>query len=292
MLEMKRLAIIFSVVMTSAIAPAAIAQSCAWSAAPPTVAFGTYQTFNGGGNTSSTSGTVTCTGNATFAVTLSKGGSGTYSPRKMSAFASYNIYVFPTLTTIYGDNTGGTFAYTGSNTNGTNNYSGSVYGSAPAAQDLAPGLYSDSLIATLTYQVNGTGAVLAGGARTVPVSMTVISECRVDTFNMTFGAYNPFTVTALAQTAQVKVYCTKNTTATLSLDNGVNASGAQRRMISGGTYLNYTAALATTSATSTSSLVPLGPLGVGGITLNGTVPASQDVKVGSYIDTLQVLVNY
>jgi spore coat protein U-like protein len=118
--------------------------------------------------------------------------------------------------------------------------------------------------------------------------MTVISECRVDTFNLTFGPYDPFAAAPLAQTAQVKVYCTKTTPATLSLDNGVNASGLQRRMISGASFLNYAASLATTSSTSTSSLTPL----AGGITLNGTVSASQDVKVGSYIDTLQVLVNY
>jgi spore coat protein U-like protein len=287
MLEMKRLAMIFSVVMTSAIAPAAMAQ-CSWASAPPAVAFGTYQTFNGGGNTSSTSGTITCSGNYTFAVTLTRGGSATYIPRKMNGLANYNIYVDPTLTLVYGDNTGGTFAYTGSNGSGTNNYSGTVYANSPASQDLAPGSYNDSLIATLSYQFNGSGAVTTLAGKTIPVSMTVISECRVDTFNLTFGPYNPFTVIALAQTSQVKVYCTKTTPATLSLDNGVNFSGVQKRMISGGSLLNYTATLATTSASSTSSLIPLG----GGITLNGTVPASQDVKVGSYIDTLQVLVNY
>jgi spore coat protein U-like protein len=285
MLEMKRLAMIFTVVISSAIAPAAIAQ-CSWSQQPPAVAFGTYLTFNGGGNTSSTSGTITCTGTYTFAVTLSKGGSATYIPRTMNGTAGYNIYVDAAMTIIYGDNTGGTFAYTGSNTNGPNNYSGTVYANSPAGQDLAPGAYSDSLIATLSYTKNGVTTALAG--RTVPVSMTVVPECRVDTFNLTFGAYNPFTVTPLNQTSQVKVYCTKTTPATLSLDNGVNPSGLQKRMISGASFLNYTASLATTSATSTSSLIPLG----GGITLNGSVPASQDVRVGSYIDTLQVLVNY
>jgi spore coat protein U-like protein len=287
MLAMKRLSILFGVMITATIAPAAMAQ-CSWSQQPPAVALGTYQTFNGGGNTSTTGGTITCVGNYTFEVTLSKGGSATYIPRKMNALANYNIYVDPTLTVVYGDNTGGTFAYTGSNTSGTNNYSGTVYANAPAGQDLAPGAYSDSLIATLSYQKNGTGAVTTLPGRTVPVSMTVISECRVDTFNLTFGPYNPFTVAPLAQTSQVKVYCTKTTPATLSLDNGVNFSGVQKRMISGASFLNYTATLATLSATSTSSLIPLG----GGITLNGSVPASQDVKVGSYIDTLQVLVNY
>lgn len=288
MLAMKRLAIIFSVVITTAVAPGAIAQ-CSWTQQPTGVAFGTYQTFAGGGNTSSTSGTVTCTGAYTFSVSISKGGSGSYTPRKMNNLANYNIFVDPTLSTIYGDGTNGTFQYVTSNGSGTNNYSGTVYGNAPAGQDLAPGAYTDSLIATLSYKLtNGTGGTTIKPSVTIPVSMTVISECRVDTFNLTFGAYNPFTVTALAQTSQVKVYCTKTTPATLSLDNGVNASGVQKRMISGASFLNYTAALATTSATSTSSLIPLG----GGITLNGTVPASQDVKVGSYIDTLQVLVNY
>ena len=289
MLAMKRLVMIFSLVISSAVAPAAFAQ-CFWGQSPAAVAFGTYQTFAGGGNTSNTSGAVTCTGAYTFTVKISQGGSGSYTPRKMNNLANYNIYVDPTLATIYGDGTNGTFQYITANGSGTNSYSGTVYGNAPAGQDLAPGAYTDSLIATLSYKLtNGTGGTTTQPGVTIPVSMTVISECRVDTFNLTFGPYNPFTVTALAQTSQVKVYCTKTTPATLSLDNGVNSSGAQKRMISGGaSYLNYTATLATTAATSTSSLIPLG----GGITLNGTVPASQDVKVGSYIDTLQVLVNY
>jgi spore coat protein U-like protein len=288
MFSMKKMAVVTSLVIGSAMAPAAMAV-CSWSQPPTAVAFGNYLTFTGGGNISSTSGTATCTGAYTFTVKLSKGGAATYTPRYMNGLAQYNIFVDAALTTIYGDNTGGTFAYTASNPSGTtNNYSGTVYANSPASQDLAPGLYNDSLIATLSYQLTSGGTVTTLAGVTVPVSMTVVSQCRVDTFNLTFGPYNPFAVAPLNQTSQVKVYCTKTTPATLSLDNGVNVSGAQKRMISGATYLNYTATLATTSATSTSSLVPLG----GGITLNGSVPAAQDVKVGSYIDTLQVLVNY
>ncbi len=94
----------------------------------------------------------------------------------------------------------------------------------------------------------------------------------------------------LNQTSTVKVYCTRTTTPTLiSLNNGANASGLQKRMAGpAGAFLNYKATLAASGGTSTSSLVPIS----GGITLNGTVPASRDVRIGSYVDTLQALVNY
>jgi spore coat protein U-like protein len=83
-------------------------------------------------------------------------------------------------------------------------------------------------------------------------------------------------------------YNTKATTATLALDNGANVLGAQKRMRSGASYLNYTAILASKAPPPSISVnVPLG----GGITLNGSVSTAQDVPVGSYVDTLQVLVS-
>jgi spore coat protein U-like protein len=109
-------------------------------------------------------------------------------------------------------------------------------------------------------------------------------QSRVDAFNLDFSNYNPFTVSALAQSTLLKVYCTKNSSPTsVALNSGSFPLGAQKRMMSSaGVFLNYNAVLGSTSASSTSSLVPIN----GGFALNGTVPAQQDVDVGSYLDTL------
>ncbi|HYM59843.1 MAG TPA: spore coat protein U domain-containing protein, partial [Thermoanaerobaculia bacterium] len=138
------------------------------------------------------------------------------------------------------------------------------------------------------YQKTSGGAWTNITPITMSVNIVVAAKCKVDAFSLAFGNYNPF-VGALVRTSTVNVYCTKGTTATsITLDNGANWSGSTRRMISGANYLNYTASLSATSATATATQTPI----LNGITLTGTITAGQDPPVGSYIDTLQVTVNY
>jgi spore coat protein U-like protein len=263
---------------------------CNWGALPGTIDFGTYSVFGGASNTTTTSGTVTCTGAYTFRVTSTTGGAGVYNPRRLSGVAQYNVYVDAGRTQIWGDGTAGTSIYTFFNLFGTNSFSGSAYGQVPGGQDLAPGLYTDTLTVTLSYRPNGGGAWVNRPGVALQVRMTVTAECRASTFNLTFGNYNPLLGTPVNQSTTVQIYCTRTTPATFALDNGANASGAQKRMRVPATanYLNYTATLASAGGTSTSTLVPIN----NGVTLNGSIPGSQDVNVGNYIDTLQVVVNY
>ncbi|MGZ7081418.1 MAG: hypothetical protein ACXVJT_18555, partial [Thermoanaerobaculia bacterium] len=74
------------------------------------------------------------------------------------------------------------------------------------------------------------------------------------------------------------------------LNNGSNALGVQKRMINAGNFVNYTATLASGSGSSTTSLAPIS----GGVALNGSIPAGQDIPAAaaSYLDTLQVVVDY
>lgn len=263
---------------------------CSWFALPTPINFGVYSVFGGGSNSTTTSGTVRCIGARDFEVSSTTGSSGTYTPRRMSGTAQYNIFVDPGRTFIWGNNTGGTIVYAATSGGGTTSYSGSAYGNVPGGQDLAPGAYSDSITAILRHRPAGGGAWTTLPGVAIPISMTVSAECRINTFNLTFGAYNPFTVTALPQSTTVNIYCTRSTPATFSLNNGANFLGVQKRMRSGATanYLDYTATLASGSGTATSSLVPIG----NGIPLNGSIPAAQDATVGAYQDTLQVTVNY
>jgi spore coat protein U-like protein len=264
---------------------------CSWRALPASINFGTYSVFGGASNTTTTSGTVRCTGAYTFTVASTTGGSGSYTPREMNGpgtTADYNVFTDAGRTNIWGNGTGGTSTYSWFNFGGTNDYSGSAYGTVPGAQDLAPGAYTDTFQAVLSYRPWGGGATTTLPGVNIVVSMTVQAECRVNTFNLTFGNYDPLAGAALNQNGVVNIYCTRNTPATFALDNGANALGAQKRMASGANRLNYTATLASGSGTATSSLTPIG----NGIALNGSIPPSQDVPVGNYVDTLQVVVNY
>lgn len=274
----------------AALAPSAHAQ-CSWFALPAAINFGVYSVFGGPSLTTTTSGTVRCTGAYLFTVTGTTGGSGTYAPRRMNSggnLANYNIYRNAARTEVWGDGTAGTFTYVGINFGGTNNYSGSAYGTVPGAQDLAPGVYADTIQAILSYRPWPAGATTTLPGVNIPISMSVTAECRVNTFNLFFPAYSPLSGAATNQNSVVNVYCTRTTPATFALNNGANPLGLQKRMAVGGNFLNYTATLASAAGVSASSLTPIG----NGITLNGSIPPGQDVPIGAYIDTLQVVVNY
>lgn len=136
----------------------------------PGISFSSYDVMSA----SATPGTgvitvaATCTHAAlpftvNYALALSTGSSGSFTPRSMAAGSSqlqYNLYTNAALTTIWGDGSGGTQTLadqiTGSCQNpGGHNCSGSqadtVYGSIPAQQNVVSGNYSDSIIVTVTF---------------------------------------------------------------------------------------------------------------------------------------------
>ena len=263
--------------------------NCRWITEPAAMAFGTYSVF-GTLNVASTSMyDLRCNPNTSGRVTLSTGGAGTFTPRTMASggnTADYNLYLDAAGVTIWGDNSGGSVSYDVYNgTPGDKTFTDFIYGIVPFGQDLAPGTYTDTVFATLSW--NG-----GAGSRppvAVAISMTVNPECRVDVFNLNFGSYNPFSVTAINQSSLLAVYCTRTTVANVVLNNGSFPLGPQKRMREGGgTFLSYNASLPVTSGTSTSSLVPV----AAGFNVNGTVPASQDAVVANYLDTLVATVNY
>jgi len=269
--------------------------NCRWNTQPTTMAFGTYSVFGTSAQTTITNFAFRCTPNQYARLTLSRGSSGVYVPSRTmlsgANIANYNVYVDAGGTTIWGDTTGGSVSYDVYNSLPSDkDFTDTMYGIAPAGQDLAVGAYTDILFATLGYSNNPGGPWNTLAPVTMTVSMTVIAECRVDSFDLNFGSYNPFNVAPLPQSTLLKVYCTKNGSPTsVSLNSGSFPLGPQKRMMSGGgVFLNYSATLGSTAGSSTSSLVPIN----GGFALNGNVPAQQDVDVGSYLDTLVATVNY
>jgi spore coat protein U-like protein len=283
--------LLIAVAMFCVTAPAALAQ-CSWNTLPGVVDFGTsYSVFGGGASTTTSSGAITCSGFTQFQVTATTGSGGVYSPyRIIAAPINYNVYTNAGMTTIWGDGTAGTTTYTGTNFAGTNTLAGTAYGFVPGGQDIAPGAYTDTPTVVLGWRPCCAGAWTNLSGQPLRVRMTILAECRVDTFNLTFPNYNPLNVAALPGSSTVRVYCTKTTPATFALNNGANALGVQKRLVNAGNFLNYTATLASGSGSSTTSLAPIG----GGIVINASIPAGQDIPAAaaSYLDTLQVIVNY
>ncbi len=138
------------------------AVTCTVSATP--VAFGVYNPLSGTATASTGTVTATCTlvsgGNTTVNVvsSYSTGSSGTFANRTMRSGTNsltYNLYFDAAYTQVRGDGTGGSqtggasFSLTsGSRTQSTTS---TIYGRAPASQDVAAGTYSDTVTVTITY---------------------------------------------------------------------------------------------------------------------------------------------
>jgi len=100
---------------------------------------------------------VTCNGNgsATITVDLSTGSSGVYFPsRQMTAafttdVLKYNLYTSASLTTVWGDGSGGSGDVVIPYAMGTSNFT--VYGQIPAQQNIGAGSYTDTITVTVTF---------------------------------------------------------------------------------------------------------------------------------------------
>ncbi|NTV94804.1 MAG: spore coat protein U domain-containing protein [Thiobacillus sp.] len=126
------------------------------------VAFGTYNPLPGSAADAAGHFTVTCDLTlgllGTYTVGLSKGGSGSYAPRKMSSGANtlnYNLYTDAAHTSVWGDGTGGTSLVSDASLltllgHVVRHYD--VYGRIQGSQQTArPGSYADTVVITVTY---------------------------------------------------------------------------------------------------------------------------------------------
>jgi spore coat protein U-like protein len=127
---------------------ATVQATCLVSASP--LAFGTY---NGTVSNTSTTVSVTCTNTTPYNVGLNAGVAtgATVTTRKMtgsSATLNYGLFSDSGHATNWG-NTVGTDTVAGSGNGSAQSLT--VYGQVPAGQYVAPGAYSDTITATVTY---------------------------------------------------------------------------------------------------------------------------------------------
>jgi spore coat protein U-like protein len=113
------------------------------------IAFGGYDPFVNQHVDSVANISVDCDETTPYSIALSTG-AGTYDSRAMTSGIHqllYNLYIDATLTTVWGDGTGD--SATVSDTQAIANHI--VYGRIPARQDAYVGVYSDTIVITLTF---------------------------------------------------------------------------------------------------------------------------------------------
>lgn len=136
-----------------------------------------------------------------------------------------------------------------------------------------------------------TGTTLQGNGQ-LTVQATVTGGCSVGSPTLNFGAYPSNSVTAISGSTTFSVNCTSGANYYIGLDNGANYSGSTRQMSDGaGNFLAYSL---TDSGGNPWDDVANYVTGTGTglsqtITINGSIPAAQNVPLGNYSDS--VLIN-
>lgn len=121
------------------------------------VALGGYDVFSSSPLDSAGSVTFSCTGvgaNDVIYINLSRGGSSTFFPRRMTSGGSaleYNLFLDAARTQVWGDGTGGSSHYGPVKPPEGTNTSLTVYGRAPARQNISVGTYADPIVVTILY---------------------------------------------------------------------------------------------------------------------------------------------
>jgi spore coat protein U-like protein len=120
------------------------------------VNFGAYDVFATSPRDSTGSVTYNCLLPLSVQISLSRGSSGTFSPRTLVKGAEtlqYNIYLNSTRSTIWGDGTAGTSIYSGAVTifQVNTNITVIAYGRIFAQQDVSAGTYNDTITATINF---------------------------------------------------------------------------------------------------------------------------------------------
>lgn len=154
----------------------------------------------------------------------------------------------------------------------------------------------------LAMAAAGASAQVTGN---IAISAKVDPVCQVTaTTAMAFGAYSPLSATAKDASGSVSVACSQGSMPKLNLDNGGQASGAQRRMVASGSHLSYDiykpasnapeAACDYQAAWDANGLTGTAAPSIAARRYNicGRLPAGQDVPQGNYADNIVVTVTF
>lgn len=145
-----------------------------------------------------------------------------------------------------------------------------------------------------------SGAFAQSATRTFGVSASILNGCTISALNVDFGAYSgQATSPAVDTLGQITVTCANGNAWDVRLDNGLNASGGQRRMqrTTGAGLLTYELYknAARTQRWGNNNADRLTGIGTGvaqQLPVYARLPGAQAVPFGPYQDTITVTVQY
>jgi spore coat protein U-like protein len=126
-------------------------------------------------------------------------------------------------------------------------------------------------------------------------------QCTVSTTSVSFGSYNVFATAPTDSTGSVSYHCTGNASVWIALSRGQSSSFGDRTLTDGADELQYNlfrdAARASVWGDGSSgtqvafdSAAPKNTNVT--LTIYGRIPAEQDVRAGTYTDTVSVIINF
>lgn len=169
------------------------------------------------------------------------------------------------------------------------------------------------ILRTTAFAAAVAGALAAASAQaattsgSVGISATVGANCILTTVPIAFGVYDPLAGTPRQANGQVQLVCTVGATPSVAIDLGLNASGAQRRLVSGGTnFLNYDVFQPTSNAANAACAytTPYATVAPGfaltaapstasrSYNICGQIPAGQSAPNGTYADTVTATITF
>jgi len=134
----------------------------------------------------------------------------------------------------------------------------------------------------------------------VPVSARV-DTCSVASTGVAFGAYDVFSATPTDSTSTVTFKCNGKRQIWIDLSTGSSGSYSQRLMKQGAASLAYNlfidaahSAIWGNGASGTSRYITTAPNDnvAGTVTIYSRIPARQDVRIGSYSDTITMTITF
>jgi len=306
------------------------AQSCSITTASGS--FGNVSILSGAADDSSSTFSVSCTGTANQTVRLcinwgagnSPDGSGNRLLHSSTDSLRLDFFTNAARTTIWGSWGSSIFpVYTpypygfqqdlALGSSGSNSVVLTVYGRVYANQQTAtPGSYSwtSGGSPSLQYGYASSTSCPVGGLTTSSSgstwTATVLADANVSVTSMNFGSTS--LSSNIDSTATITVQATNTTPYSISLDNGVNASGSQRRVRLGATsnYLNYnlytdsarTSLWSTTSSTTSCTggagtcITGTGTGSNQTVTIYGRVPTQSAPATGVFVDNVVITVTF
>lgn len=152
----------------------------------------------------------------------------------------------------------------------------------------------------MVYDTFLSKAIAGSTSKSITVTATVPANCNFagGAVTLAFGSYDPTGANAssgsdLDQATTFDLRCTKGTSATIAINNGLNASGTTRQMSNSGVFLTYELYNDTSRTTiwNDTNTVTYNALSASPATFSiyGRVPKGQDaVSTGNYSDTVVV----